>query len=77
MIDFTDIFYNYDDYLLKNMIFEIRINNCKIATFYDIGEAEEYINIIYKEYNNFRWFVSSSNQTIVFDLYNKKVEEDE
>ncbi len=77
MIDLTDIFYDYDDYLLKNMTFEIRINNCKIATFYDIEKTDEYINIIYKEYNNFRWFVLSSNQTIVFDLYNQKVEEDE
>lgn len=76
MIDLTDTFYNYDDYLLRNMAFEIRINNCKIATFYNIEETDKYINIIHKEYNNFRWFVLSSDRTIVFDLYNKEVEDD-
>lgn len=77
MIDLTDTFYNYDNYLLKNMTFEIRINNCKIATFYDIEETDKYINTIHKEYSNLRWFVLSTDQTIVFDLYNEEVEEDE
>lgn len=75
MIDLEKMFEKYDDSLLNCLTFEIRINSCKIVTFYDIEETDKYINIIHKKYNNFRWFVLS-DRTIVFDFYNEKVKYD-
>lgn len=73
MIDLEGLFEDYDKYLVENISLEIRINNCKIVIFYDIKEADRYINTIYREYNNFRWFVLQRDHVFVFDLYNEEV----
>ena len=48
---------NYDEALLKNLEFEIRINNWIKATFKDINETERYIKLIV--HNGYRWFIAN------------------
>ncbi len=73
MIDLIDIFWNYDDSLLDNMAFEIRINNCKKAILYDLEATQEFIDAFDKRYDKVRWFILSCDQVIVFDFYDKEV----
>ena len=73
MIDLIDIFWNYDDSLLDNMAFEIRINNCKKAIFYDLEATQEFIDALDKRYDKVRWFILSCDQVIVFDFYDTEV----
>ena len=73
MIDLIDIFWKYDNSLLDNITFEIRVNNCKVAIFYDLEVTQEFINVLDRDYDNVRWFILSRDQVIVIDFYDKKV----
>lgn len=73
MIDLIDIFWKYDNSLLDNITFEIRVNNCKVAIFYDLEATQEFINALGRDYDNVRWFILSRGQVIVIDFYDKKV----
>ncbi len=73
MIDLIDIFWKCDNSLLDNITFEIRVNNCKVAIFYDLEATQEFINTLGRDYDNLRWFILSRDQVIVIDFYDKKV----
>ena len=73
MIDLEKMFEKYDNSLLNCLTFEIRINNVKVAIFYELFEAQKYINDLFKDFCNFRWFILSSGLVIVFDFRTKEV----
>ena len=64
---------NYDEALLKNLEFEIRINNWIKATFKDINETERYIKLIV--HNGYRWFIANDRIFVIdFNVDLKEVE---
>lgn len=70
MIDLNEIFKNYDKAHLEYVIFEIKINNFKVADFYSIKEAQRFISMLYMDYTNIRWYAKTDGITFVFVFHN-------